>query len=278
MHLRLIRGTNAAMALLAMAAGSFVLVATTGWPALDDEPRAEREAMVKSQIEARGIKDRAVLEAIRKVPRHRFVPEALRGRAYDDGPLPIGEGQTISQPYIVALMTELIAPRQGHARAGDRHRVGLSGRRAGRMRRARWIRSRSCRSWAIGPSGCSASWGIAISGPGSATAITAGPTRAVRRDHPDGRPTRRRPRPAARPAQGRRATGRAGRPRDQKLVRITRTETGFRRETLAPVRFVPMTGKAQDERYDPRSPNPRPPVVRSPTRRGDRSIARFLIS
>ncbi len=89
-----------------------MLVATTGWPALDDDG-AEREAMVKTQIEERGIKDPAVLAAIRKVPRHRFVPEPLRRRAYDDGPLPIGEGQTISQPYIVALMTELIAPRRG---------------------------------------------------------------------------------------------------------------------------------------------------------------------
>ncbi len=69
-----------------------------------------REHMVHEQIEARGIKDKAVLAAFRKVPRHRFVPERLRAEAYDDGPLPIGEGQTISQPEIVAMMTELIKP------------------------------------------------------------------------------------------------------------------------------------------------------------------------
>jgi protein-L-isoaspartate(D-aspartate) O-methyltransferase len=63
--------------------------------------------MVKQQILARGVADRAVLDAMRTVERHRFVPDADRARAYDDGPLSIGRGQTISQPYIVALMTEL---------------------------------------------------------------------------------------------------------------------------------------------------------------------------
>lgn len=66
----------------------------------------EREAMVERQIRARGVSDRRVLEAMRKIPRHLFVPEELRHAAYDDRPLPIGEGQTISQPYIVAVMTE----------------------------------------------------------------------------------------------------------------------------------------------------------------------------
>ncbi len=67
-----------------------------------------RERMVTYQIEQRGVKDRRVLEAMRKVERHKFVPLDLQHLAYDDMPLPIGEGQTISQPYIVALMTELL--------------------------------------------------------------------------------------------------------------------------------------------------------------------------
>jgi len=67
-----------------------------------------REEMVRAQIEARGIKDKRVLEAMLKVERHRFVPLVLQDLAYEDEPLPIGEGQTISQPYIVALMTELL--------------------------------------------------------------------------------------------------------------------------------------------------------------------------
>ena len=68
----------------------------------------EREHMVESQLVRRGIKDRRVLDAMLQVPRHLFVPKDTRGLAYCDGPLPIGQGQTISQPYIVALMTELL--------------------------------------------------------------------------------------------------------------------------------------------------------------------------
>jgi protein-L-isoaspartate(D-aspartate) O-methyltransferase len=67
----------------------------------------QRMKMVEEQIETRGIKNRSVLEAMKIVPRHEFVPDEYIDQAYDDHPLPIGEGQTISQPYIVALMTEL---------------------------------------------------------------------------------------------------------------------------------------------------------------------------
>jgi protein-L-isoaspartate(D-aspartate) O-methyltransferase len=70
--------------------------------------KAMREKMVETQIKARGVKDPRVLSALLKVERHRFVPEEYLGSAYSDQPLPIGEGQTISQPYIVALMTELL--------------------------------------------------------------------------------------------------------------------------------------------------------------------------
>jgi protein-L-isoaspartate(D-aspartate) O-methyltransferase len=68
----------------------------------------QRQEMVKNQIEARGITDEKVLAALRKVPRHLFVSEALRDQAYGDFPLPIGEQQTISQPYIVAEMTQAL--------------------------------------------------------------------------------------------------------------------------------------------------------------------------
>ena len=73
--------------------------------------QSEREAMVERQIAARGISNPRVLEALRTVPRHEFVPPSLQREAYDDTPLPIGHGQTISQPYIVALMTELLDPQ-----------------------------------------------------------------------------------------------------------------------------------------------------------------------
>jgi protein-L-isoaspartate(D-aspartate) O-methyltransferase len=72
------------------------------------ETRQARERMVREQIAARGISQPQVLEAMKSVPRHRFVPPDLFDSAYDDNPLPIGEGQTISQPYIVALMTEVL--------------------------------------------------------------------------------------------------------------------------------------------------------------------------
>jgi protein-L-isoaspartate(D-aspartate) O-methyltransferase len=68
----------------------------------------DRLRMVETQIERRGVEDAKVLEAMRKVPRHKFVPERMMQLAYEDEPLPIGHGQTISQPYIVALMTELL--------------------------------------------------------------------------------------------------------------------------------------------------------------------------
>jgi protein-L-isoaspartate(D-aspartate) O-methyltransferase len=68
----------------------------------------EKERMVAVQIEARGVKDKKILEAMRNVDRHKFVPENMKSYAYQDEPLPIGQGQTISQPYIVAYMTEAL--------------------------------------------------------------------------------------------------------------------------------------------------------------------------
>ncbi len=79
---------------------------TTNWASL-------REQMVKTQIETRGVRDPDVLAAMRAVARHEFVPVDYRGEAYRDSPLPIGDGQTISQPYIVALMTELLEVGRG---------------------------------------------------------------------------------------------------------------------------------------------------------------------
>ncbi len=98
-----------------LAATALVLEAAA--PSDDDEAmRARRRAMVEGQIESEGVRDPRVLEAMRQVPRHLFVPEALRGQAYDPHPLPIGEGQTISQPYVVGFMTEAL-------RLEPRHRV-----------------------------------------------------------------------------------------------------------------------------------------------------------
>ena len=84
----------AALGLLACGAGA------------SNDPAVQRRLMVERQIQARGIRDARVLDVMRRVPRHEFVPIQVRAQAYDDHPLPIGEEQTISQPYIVAYMTE----------------------------------------------------------------------------------------------------------------------------------------------------------------------------
>ena len=95
----------------------FLLAMALVWPGIQEVPAAQqedlyvqaRERMVAEQITARGVRDPRVLDAMRRVPREAFVQPLDRQAAYDDRPLPIGEGQTIYQPYIVALMTELAA-------------------------------------------------------------------------------------------------------------------------------------------------------------------------
>jgi protein-L-isoaspartate(D-aspartate) O-methyltransferase len=82
--------------------------------AQEDIYAIRRERMVIDQIEGRGVKDTAVLRAMRTVERHLFVPDLYLNSAYEDHPLPIGSGQTISQPYIVAYMTEVIRPQSGY--------------------------------------------------------------------------------------------------------------------------------------------------------------------
>ena len=89
--------------------GSITLAQTA-----DRDRRAQRLDMVERQIRQRGVSDPRVLDALRKVPRERFVPADLASRAYDDNPLPIGQGQTISQSYIVAHMTEALGVSGAH--------------------------------------------------------------------------------------------------------------------------------------------------------------------
>jgi protein-L-isoaspartate(D-aspartate) O-methyltransferase len=97
---------------LLVIAFTFLIDQSVAKEGLDPAPeawlRAKREGMLATQIKARGINDSRVLQAMGKVERHRFVPSHLIGQAYGDYPLPIGQGQTISQPYIVSLMTELL--------------------------------------------------------------------------------------------------------------------------------------------------------------------------
>jgi protein-L-isoaspartate(D-aspartate) O-methyltransferase len=98
---------------------------------------ARRMQMVETQIVARGVRDPRVLEAMRAVPRHLFVPAGLEDHAYSDRPLAVGEGQTISQPYMVALMTETLAPEAGHRvleiGTGSGYQAAILARLAGRV-------------------------------------------------------------------------------------------------------------------------------------------------
>jgi protein-L-isoaspartate(D-aspartate) O-methyltransferase len=106
----------------------------------EDEWSALRQSMVQEQIVARGIQDSATLAAMRQVPRHLFVPSRYRRLAYDDTPLPIGREQTISQPYMVALMTELVHP----GRAARVLEVGT-----GSGYQAAVLAAAGCRVWTI---------------------------------------------------------------------------------------------------------------------------------
>jgi protein-L-isoaspartate(D-aspartate) O-methyltransferase len=90
---------------------SLLAIGSDGSPVQTQNFEEERRRMVVQQIERRGICDRRVVEAMREVPRHEFVPTAVKTRAYHDHPLPIGFGQTISQPYIVAFMLEQLLLR-----------------------------------------------------------------------------------------------------------------------------------------------------------------------
>jgi protein-L-isoaspartate(D-aspartate) O-methyltransferase len=205
--------------------------------------RARRLRMVETQIAARGVTDPAVLTAMRGVPRHRFVPESLRPLAYDDAPLPIGDGQTISQPYVVAVMTAAIRPQKGmrvlEVGTGSGYQAAVLaacvtevdsvevipalGRRAGSLLKELGYRNVHVRV------------GDGFDGwperqPFDAVVLTAAPERV--------------PQPLLDQLRvGGRLVAPVGRG-IQELVVITKTERGLVTEVIDAVRFVPMTGKA----------------------------------
>ncbi len=101
-------------AALVLAAAALAISSRVSSHAQTTDRDREREAMVEEQIAGRGVTDARVLTALRKVPRHRFVPPQMAARAYDDTALPIGYSQTISQPYIVGYMSELLEVQRDH--------------------------------------------------------------------------------------------------------------------------------------------------------------------
>jgi len=100
--------------LLPFGAGALAILSTVMSMIAEESVTEQRNRMVAEQIAARGVRDPDVLRVMRATPRHLFVPPALRAMAYADHPLPLGYGATISQPYIVGLMTELLAPARSH--------------------------------------------------------------------------------------------------------------------------------------------------------------------
>lgn len=215
-------------------------------PAQNDEAKFEaaRARMVAEQIEGRGVRDPAVLAAMRKVPRHRFVPESLLGQAYDDHPLPIGAGQTISQPYIVALMTELSRPRAGmkvlEVGTGSGYQAAILAEIVGVVvtieivpelgeRATNTLREMGYRNIRVFVG--DGFDGRPQDAPFDAIVVTAAPETIP-------------PPLLTQLAVGGRLVIPIG-SAEQELLVVTKNEDGYRRESVIPVRFVPMTGKAE---------------------------------
>jgi protein-L-isoaspartate(D-aspartate) O-methyltransferase len=202
--------------------------------------------MVHEQIARRGVKNAAVLAALRKVPRHKFMPEAVRRFAYDDRPAPIGMDQTISQPYIVALMTELAAVGRGsrvlEIGTGSGYQAAVLaelGANVYSIEILAPLRERAVEILAqLGYAQVKTRVGDGYLGwpeaaPFDAIIVTAAPARV--------------PEPLKQQLKvGGRLVLPVGR-FDQELEVITRTAVGFSEKSVIPVRFVPMTGKAGAE-------------------------------
>jgi len=207
-----------------------------------------RRQMVREQIEARGVRDPHVLEAMRQVPRHLFVPPGLRARAHEDNPLPIGEGQTISQPYIVAFMSEAALLRPGdrilEVGTGSGYQAAILSSMGVRVFSIEILpilaetARRNLEAAGFGEVSVRTGDGYrgwAEEAPFDAILVTAAPDQV--------------PEPLLEQLK---LGGRIVIPLgtgNQELIRMTRTEHGFDRESLLPVRFVPMTGEARQPRH-----------------------------
>lgn len=213
-------------------------------PATEDAMRVRRMDMVRSQIEARGVIDSLVIQAMLAVPRHEFVPEHLRPLAYSDSPLPIGEDQTISQPYIVAFMTEALK-LQPHDKVleigtGSGYQAAVLAEIADSVFTIEIIeslgKSADARLKQLGYRNVVVRIGDGYQGwveeaPFDAIMVTAAPDQV--------------PQPLIDQLK---VGGRLVIPvgvEDQELVRIIKTSEGVTRENLLPVMFVPMTGEAE---------------------------------
>lgn len=204
-----------------------------------------RQQMIDRQLKGRDISNPAVLAAMQQVPRHRFVPQRYQSEAYGDHPLPIGEGQTISQPYIVALMTQLLEPEAGQRvleiGTGSGYHAAVMSRVVGRVysieiveplgrRAAQVLKDLAYDNVEVRLGDGYGGW--PEQAPFDAIILTAAPPRV--------------PEPLIEQLK---LGGRMILPLGdwhQELLVLTRTEDGYQRRTVTPVRFVPMTGRVQE--------------------------------
>lgn len=210
----------------------------------DTEHRELRARMVRDQIEARGIRDARVLAAMRKVPRHLFVPPDEQPLAYEDTPLPIGYDQTISQPYVVAFMTEALEPKPQdrvlEIGTGSGYQAAVLAELVREVYTVEIVdplaRQVEQRLRQMGYANVHARSGDGYRGwpeaaPFDGIIVTAAP------DHV--------PAPLVEQLrEGGRLVLPVGR-WEQDLIRLRKTPKGITRESLLPVRFVPMTGEAE---------------------------------
>lgn len=234
------RSPRLATVVLALAAGACLHASGADF-------EAQRERMVREQIEERGVRDPRVLAAMRKVPRHEFVPPGLRGQAYADYPLPIGEGQTISQPYVVALMSELAALRPGtkvlEIGTGSGYQAAILAELGAEVWTIEIVeplaRAAAETLKRLGHGAVHVRHGDGYRGwpekaPFDAVVVTAAPPSIPA-------PLKEQLKP------GGRLVIPVGE-RFQELLVVTRTADGFRTRSVIPVAFVPMTGEAERKR------------------------------
>jgi protein-L-isoaspartate(D-aspartate) O-methyltransferase len=219
-----------------------------------DPYSAARGSMVDNQIARRGVNDARVLEAMRLVPRHLFVPDSARAEAYDDRPLSIGEGQTISQPYIVALMTETLnltgKERVLEIGTGSGYQAAVLSKLVADVYTIEILKplgEQAQRTLAdLGYKNVHVRIGDGYKGwpeaaPFDAIIVTAAPEHI--------------PEPLK---QQLKIGGRMIIPVGafvQDLILLTKTADGFTKKNLAPVRFVPMTGEVQNGVKPPTPPD-----------------------